>query len=75
MVHLRDIKGCTYWAAYDYIDGRWKRAAVYKLEGRSDNGLIVYFKNIKTRGEHKRGAGYLQMESFRPFAIDGGKRR
>ena len=75
MVHLRDIKGCTHWAHYDFIDGRWRRAAVYKLEGRSDNGLIIYMRNLKTGGEHKRGADYLHLEAFRPFAWNGGRGR
>lgn len=75
MIRLKEINGCTHWAHYDFIDGRWRRAAVYKLEGQSESGLLIYLRNLKTGGEHKRGVGYMVTDCFKPFAFDGGRKR
>lgn len=75
MVPLKDISGVTHFAAYEYSLLGWKRTTVYRVKGRSENNLIYYFESVRGNAEHKRGANYLFLETFRPFAIDGGKKR
>jgi hypothetical protein len=76
MIRLREINGTTHFASYELTQRGWRRVAVYRVEGRSDNSLLYYFRNVRGNDAsetHKRGAAYCHIETFRPFAIDGGK--
>lgn len=77
MVKLHSYRGATHWASFDYELGTfaWKRTGVYRLQGVSECGTIMHFKQRNGQRELWQPISLLNVRGFRPLAFDGGRRK